>query len=31
LNGTIGTDGDVLVSRSTDHGQTWTAPAPLCT
>jgi len=27
--GTIGTDGDILVSRSTDNGLTWTAPAPL--
>jgi len=31
LDGTIGTDGDILVSRSTDAGGTWTAPAPLNT
>jgi len=29
LGGTIGTDADILVARSTDHGATWTAPAPL--
>src|SRR6266404_7499265 len=29
LGGSIGTDGDILVSRSTDNGLTWTAPAPL--
>jgi hypothetical protein len=27
--GTIGTDFDILVARSTDGGQTWTDPAPL--
>ena len=31
LGGTIGTDGDILVSPSTDNGATWTAPAPLNT
>ena len=31
LGGTIGTDGDILVSRSTDAGSSWTAPAPLNT
>ncbi|MBI4557822.1 MAG: carboxypeptidase regulatory-like domain-containing protein [Candidatus Hydrogenedentes bacterium] len=31
LGGTIGTDGDVLVARSTDSGTTWTDPAPLNT
>ena len=31
LGGTIGTDGDILVARSTDGGATWTAPAPLNT
>jgi hypothetical protein len=31
LEGTIGTDSDILVSRSTDSGVTWTAPAPLNT
>jgi hypothetical protein len=31
LNGTIGTDSDILVSRSTNAGVTWTAPAPLNT
>jgi hypothetical protein len=31
LGGTIGTDRDILVSRSTDAGGTWTAPAPLNT
>ena len=31
LGGTIGTDADILVSRSTDAGGTWTAPAPLNT
>ncbi len=29
LNFTIGTDTDILWSRSTDNGSTWTAPAPL--
>ena len=29
LGGTIGTDSDILVSRSADAGVTWTAPAPL--
>ena len=29
LSGPIGTDKDILVSRSTDAGATWTAPAPL--
>ncbi|MCB9849201.1 MAG: exo-alpha-sialidase [Phycisphaerales bacterium] len=28
LGGTIGTEGDILFSRSTDNGSTWTAPAP---
>ena len=31
LGGTIGGNSDVLVSRSTDAGGTWTAPAPLNT
>ena len=31
LGGTIGTDYDILVSRSTDAGGTWTAPAALNT
>jgi hypothetical protein len=31
LGGTIGTDADVLVARSTDDGATWTAPAALNT
>jgi Neuraminidase (sialidase) len=31
LGGTIGTDGDILVARSTDDGATWTAPAALNT
>jgi hypothetical protein len=31
LGGTIGTDRDILVSRSTDNGATWTAPAALNT
>jgi hypothetical protein len=31
LGGTIGNDGDVLVSRSADAGASWTAPAPLNT
>ena len=31
LGGTIGTDNDILVSRSTDNGQTWTASAALNT
>jgi hypothetical protein len=31
LGGTIGTDYDILVSRSTDNGATWTAPAALNT
>ena len=28
LGGTIGTDYDILVSRSTNNGATWTAPPP---
>jgi len=31
LGGTIGTDWDILVARSTDNGATWTAPATLNT
>jgi Neuraminidase (sialidase) len=31
LGGTIGTDYDILVARSTDNGATWTAPAALNT
>ncbi len=31
FGGTIGTDRDILFSRSTDNGATWTAPAPLNT
>jgi Neuraminidase (sialidase) len=31
LEGTIGTDSDILVARSTDNGATWTAPAALNT
>jgi uncharacterized protein YjiK len=31
LGGTIGTDGDILVSRSIDNGTTWTAPVALNT
>ncbi len=31
LGGTIGTDADILVARSMDAGETWTAPAPLNT
>jgi len=31
LGGTIGTDRDILISRSADNGQTWTAPAALNT
>jgi len=31
LGGTIGTDYDILFSRSTDNGATWTPPAPLNT
>jgi len=31
LGGTIGTDYDILVARSTDNGATWTAPAALTT
>ncbi|UCC30076.1 MAG: exo-alpha-sialidase [Phycisphaerales bacterium] len=31
IAGTIGTDGDILFSRSTDNGQTWTDPGPLNT
>ena len=31
LGGTIGFDGDILVSRSADNGSTWTAAAPLHT
>jgi Neuraminidase (sialidase) len=29
LGGTLGTDGDILVSRSSDNGATWTSAAPL--
>ena len=29
LGGTIGYDRDILLARSTDNGETWTAPAPL--
>ncbi|MHC4696225.1 MAG: M6 family metalloprotease domain-containing protein, partial [Planctomycetota bacterium] len=29
LGGTFGIDHDILVSRSTDNGASWTAPAPL--
>jgi hypothetical protein len=29
LGGTIGTDSDILVARSTDNGATWTPPAAL--
>jgi hypothetical protein len=29
LGGTIGSDGDILLARSTDAGATWTAPAAL--
>ena len=29
LAGTIGTDADILVARSTDHGATWSDPAPV--
>ncbi len=31
LGGTIGTDDDILVARSTNNGVTWTPPAPLNT
>jgi hypothetical protein len=31
LGGTIGADRDILFSRSTDGGQTWSAPAPMNT
>ena len=31
LNGTLGNDGDILFARSTDAGQTWSAPAALNT
>jgi hypothetical protein len=31
LGGTIGTEMDILVARSTDNGQTWTDPVPLNT
>jgi len=31
LGGTVGTDDDILVARSTDNGATWTAPVPLNT
>ena len=31
LGGTIGTNWDILVARSTDNGATWTAPAALNT
>jgi len=29
LNGATGTDADILVARSTDHGRTWSSPALL--
>lgn len=29
LNGTIGTDNDILIARSSDNGNTWTDPVPL--
>lgn len=29
LGGTIGSDSDILIARSTDDGATWTDPAPL--
>jgi len=29
VGGTIGIDSDILVSQSTDHGASWSAPAPL--
>ena len=29
LGGTIGTDSDILMARSTDHGQTWGVPSSL--
>jgi hypothetical protein len=31
LNGTIGTDRDILIARSSDNGLTWTDPEPLNT
>ena len=31
LGGTIGTDTDILFSRSTDNGQTWSDPSPVTT
>ncbi|UCG31841.1 MAG: exo-alpha-sialidase [Phycisphaerales bacterium] len=31
LGGTIGTDADILVARSTDNGATWSTPQPLNT
>ena len=31
LGGTIGTDNDIFVARSSDAGATWTAPAALNT
>jgi Neuraminidase (sialidase) len=31
LGGTIGTEGDILVARSTDNGEHWTDPEPLNT
>jgi len=31
LSGSIGTDSDILISRSTDDGATWTPPTPLNT
>ncbi|UCE62458.1 MAG: exo-alpha-sialidase [Phycisphaerales bacterium] len=31
LSGTVGTDEDILFSRSIDNGTTWTSPAPLNT
>ncbi len=29
LGGTIGTDGDILIARSIDNGDNWSAPVPL--
>jgi len=31
LGGTIGTDGDIIIARSTNNGITWTTPVPLNT
>ena len=31
LDGTAGTDTDIFVARSTDYGQTWSAPTTLNT